>query len=562
MAQTAVSVCLVLTLSLIQGVSCQEWGVNLTHYHICAVSRSSVVMPCSFNHPPNLTVAKVFWAKDPQPATERTDLSNNPEYKDRVLYSGTKNCTMTLKHIKLSDAGFYHPRIVTNIAKQKWLGQPGLNLFITELSVWIPRPVVEGREVKMSCNNSCSPAQKPTVIWRKNGVDVSAQQTKHDQLILGRVSVEDEGNYSCALKSFQGYPSKPVRLNVMFSPKNTTLSITSTDKILKGTSVTLTCSSDANPPVENYTWFKVNQSTPVGSGQQYSITNISFEDGGQYYCEARNKYGADNSTVKSITVEGPPNHTSASVSPSGDLKEGTSVTLTCSSDVTPPVENFTWFYSDGSTASQVGAGKYYMIGQGSSEHNGYYYCEAKNKHGASNSTDIHLIFHYAPRNTSVSMSPSGEIVDGSSVTLTCSSDANPPVENYTWFKVDDSTPVGSGQQYSIANISSEDGGQYYCEARNKYGAENSTAVLMEIHVDHTLVMYVVIGVSSGCGLLGLLFFIRLKCKAEKIEETNQVNDIYDNDTFDHNTDIDSVYQNYTPGGAGNEDDDDEIYQNA
>ena len=68
--------------------------------------------------------------------------------------------------------------------------------------------------------------------------------------------------------------------------------------------MTLTCSSDANPPVENYTWFKVNESTPVGSGQQYSITNISSEDGGQYYCEARNKYGAGNSMTVSVIVEG------------------------------------------------------------------------------------------------------------------------------------------------------------------------------------------------------------------------------------------------------------------
>ena len=81
-----------------------------------------------------------------------------------------------------------------------------------------------------------------------------------------------------------------------------------------------------------------------------------------------------------------------------------------------------------------------------------------------------------PKNTTVFTTPSGVITKGSSVTLTCSSDANPPVENYTWFKVGESTPVGSGQQYSITNIRSEDGGQYYCEARNKYGAEDSTAV--------------------------------------------------------------------------------------
>ncbi|XP_076118420.1 uncharacterized protein LOC143099218 [Alosa pseudoharengus] len=93
-------------------------------------------------------------------------------------------------------------------------------------------------------------------------------------------------------------------LSVVFPPKNTSVSIRYGVEVNRGSSVTLTCSSDANPPVENYTWFKVNESTPVGSGQQYNITNITSEDGGQYYCEARNKYGAENSTAVSITVKG------------------------------------------------------------------------------------------------------------------------------------------------------------------------------------------------------------------------------------------------------------------
>ena len=83
------------------------------------------------------------------------------------------------------------------------------------------------------------------------------------------------------------------------SPKNITVSVRPTD-ILMGGSVTLTCSNYAKPRAGNYTWFKLGESTPVGSGKQYSITNISSEDGGQYYCEARNKYGAEDSTAVSI----------------------------------------------------------------------------------------------------------------------------------------------------------------------------------------------------------------------------------------------------------------------
>ena len=83
-----------------------------------------------------------------------------------------------------------------------------------------------------------------------------------------------------------------------------------------------------------------------------------------------------------------------------------------------------------------------------------------------------------PKNTSVSVSPSGEIVEGSSVTLTCSSDANPPVDKYTWYKKNVTSPKASGQSYSITNIISEDRGEYYCEAQNGRGSMNSTALMI------------------------------------------------------------------------------------
>ncbi|KAL1005694.1 hypothetical protein UPYG_G00062490, partial [Umbra pygmaea] len=85
-----------------------------------------------------------------------------------------------------------------------------------------------------------------------------------------------------------------------------------------------------------------------------------------------------------------------------------------------------------------------------------------------------------PKNTSVSVSPSGEIVEGSSVTLTCSSDANPPVNNYTWYKNNVTSPKASGQSYSITNIRSEDSGEYYCEAENQCGRFHSSSVFLDV----------------------------------------------------------------------------------
>ena len=77
-----------------------------------------------------------------------------------------------------------------------------------------------------------------------------------------------------------------------------------------------------------------------------------------------------------------------------------------------------------------------------------------------------------PNHTSVYSSPSGGIEEGSSVTLSCSSDAN-PAANYTWFREHEVPVKESGQNYTITHITSEHGGNYYCQAHNEIGRHNS-----------------------------------------------------------------------------------------
>ena len=81
-----------------------------------------------------------------------------------------------------------------------------------------------------------------------------------------------------------------------------------------------------------------------------------------------------------------------------------------------------------------------------------------------------------PKNTSVISSPSGEIEEGHSVTLSCSSDAN-PAANYTWFKVNTDHSSGDmiqGQQLVFGPILSSDSGQYLCKAKNEIGTTSDS----------------------------------------------------------------------------------------
>uniref|UniRef100_A0A3Q4NBE6 Ig-like domain-containing protein n=1 Tax=Neolamprologus brichardi TaxID=32507 RepID=A0A3Q4NBE6_NEOBR len=82
----------------------------------------------------------------------------------------------------------------------------------------------------------------------------------------------------------------------------------------------------------------------------------------------------------------------------------------------------------------------------------------------------------APKLPSVSVSPSAEIVEGSSVTLTCSSDAN-PAASYTWYKEDEDSPKASGHNFTITDITPEHSGSYSCVAQNNRGHHYSTLQL-------------------------------------------------------------------------------------
>ncbi|XP_035272903.1 sialic acid-binding Ig-like lectin 11 [Anguilla anguilla] len=88
----------------------------------------------------------------------------------------------------------------------------------------------------------------------------------------------------------------------------------------------------------------------------------------------------------------------------------------------------------------------------------------------------------APKNTSVSVSPSGSVIEDSSVTLTCSSNANPAVQNYIWYKVNgtEMNTVGTGQNLTFNVTESSGSEQYYCEAQNEHGKENSTTVRLNV----------------------------------------------------------------------------------
>lgn len=77
--------------------------------------------------------------------------------------------------------------------------------------------------------------------------------------------------------------------------------------------------------------------------------------------------------------------------------------------------------------------------------------------------------------------PSGSVLDGSSVTLTCTSSGNPAVVNFTWFRVvRREMQMMSSEQNFTFNVTKLSRDQYYCQARNAHGAEYSDPANIDV----------------------------------------------------------------------------------
>ncbi|XP_029595854.1 titin isoform X3 [Salmo trutta] len=387
----------------VQGQDCSR--VTYTKRRICVLKGSTVDISCTYVGYDTVTSSLWFSPKRSASWTNKLtpeDLTRDPGYAGRVEYAGRESGTykgpFTLRISDLREEDSAEYRFTFKTYNFEWGHSfPGTTLSVTGLQVKVT-PAAEGQKT-LTCSTNCTLTDNPTYIWYKNGKRLDEPTSQHyssNTLVVLRHSAD---SYSCAVEDHETLHSPAV-----YAPKNTSVSVRPSGEIVEGSSVTLTCSSDANPPVDIYTWYKKNGASLKGSENTFLITNISSEDSGEYYCEAESIYGSLNSSSVSVDIK------------------------------------------------------------------------------------------YGPKNTSVSVSPSGEIVEGSSVTLTCSSDANPPVDKYTWYKKNLTSPKASGQSYSITNIGSEDSGEYYCEAENTIASKNSTTLMIIVAVKQTSVMTAAVGI--------------------------------------------------------------------
>ncbi|XP_052401343.1 B-cell receptor CD22 isoform X1 [Carassius gibelio] len=285
----------------VSGVSSAYWSVSYSHSDICALKGSTVTIYCTYTYPTGHQIQEMFWTTGPKMHSEKTpDLSEDPEYSQRLQYLGDKqnNCTIRLSHVTQKDEHMYYFRFITDI--DKWTGYPGVNLTVTDLQVDSPETVKEGDSVRLTCKSSCALTERATFIWYRNSQPLTERRDRNNQLLLQSVRREDAGRYSCALQGHKLTSAFSAYLSVMYPPKHTFVAVSPCCELVEGNSVTLSCNCDSYPPALNFSWFKGG--TFVGSGRIYSISKISSNHSGEYKCKSVTEHGEAYSDAVNLNV--------------------------------------------------------------------------------------------------------------------------------------------------------------------------------------------------------------------------------------------------------------------
>ncbi|XP_070702920.1 sialic acid-binding Ig-like lectin 14 [Pempheris klunzingeri] len=180
--------------------------------------------------------------------------------------------------------------------------------------------VSEGGQVRLLCSVPVPcPILPPSLTWLPR--DTSMQEdTQTQQSMDGQVTmtstltfVASARHHNQSISCSVSYPltgggsTRPSAtnqtLNVLYAPRFTVATLSTSGPVSEGRTVAFTCLSDANPPVSLYTWYRADsgQLTKMGEGDMLA-RQVSRTDGGMYLCEAQSQRGSQRSRLVFLDV--------------------------------------------------------------------------------------------------------------------------------------------------------------------------------------------------------------------------------------------------------------------
>ncbi|XP_059909168.1 sialic acid-binding Ig-like lectin 5 isoform X1 [Gadus macrocephalus] len=254
-------------------------------------------------------------------------------------------------------------------------------------------PAREGGCLNLTCSSHANPAVSEFTWYRIHGEHI---------LKIGSgsplsIQLSNSSNvFFCEVRNVFGTEKSNVyKIDIQNAPRNTSAVGSPCLPAGEGGCLNLTCSSHANPAVSAVTWYRIHGEhiLKIGSGSSLSIQLWNAND--VFFCEVRNDFGTEKSTVYKIDIQNAPRNPSAVGSPCLPAREGGCLNLTCSSHANPAVSEVTWYRMHGEHILKIGTGSSLSIQLWST--NDVFFCEVRNDFGTEKSNVYKIDIQTPPR---------------------------------------------------------------------------------------------------------------------------------------------------------------------
>ncbi|XP_029706668.1 B-cell receptor CD22-like isoform X4 [Takifugu rubripes] len=491
------------------------WGVKYTNGHIFAIKGSTVKISCTYIYPGYLKVTDKFWfLKKRIPNVE--NLKSIPEYSGRVeniCDDKINRCTLIIRNLTESDSTVYMFRLITDRHDGKYSGKPGVSLRVSDLQV-----------IRSNLNcDSCSltPQQNCNLFKTEQKILGNIYYAAPEDNILTddcTCRIEEIGHSGVRFKAATSTSTEicvvkgstvDISCNCRYSSQ---LPYDDTFWVIKASDVELSSNSH-----HSYTCFKEDLHYQYYQSKYYyyrytmRITNVHKNDSAVYKFMIRTNTGGWRLTGETgvrLTVPDPVLQVRVSRQESSNRSE-----LTCQSQCGASLYSYIWYKNDkkvdGVTRIQDVSLSINSPARYSCTVIGY--------------ESFRSPAVYAPEGPLVSVSPSGEVEEDTTITLNCSSDAN-PAANYSWYKEGENSSKSSQQNFVITQVTAKDSGRYSCRVWNLLGHSESTVNVTVVPVWPWKLAAIRSGVGIFLiGLTGVFVLFRKKNTHKKSVETKVVN---------------------------------------
>ncbi|XP_036985418.2 B-cell receptor CD22 isoform X3 [Artibeus jamaicensis] len=357
-------------------------------------------------------------------------------------------------------------------------------------------PAKEGSKISLTC---ISQAYPPPInyTWYHNKIEISRTDKTFQ---IPEVFLEHAGNYSCLAKNSvgTGETGQAAELDVQYSPKEVTMVIQNPTPIREGDSVTLFCNyTSSNPSVIRYEWKSQGSWKEIMPGV-LMIQKVPW-NASPFSCAACNQWCSWSPSVNLHVQYAPRGVKVLLISPDSEIHSGHQVLLRCNFSSSYPTDVLFFWKKNGIFLKE---GRDLSFDSISPEDAGNYNCLVNNSIGQSTSEAWKLQVLYAPRRLQVSISPKDSVMEGKKAVLTCESDANPPISQYTWFDWNNQNLHHDDQMLRLDPVKVQHSGTYWCQGANRLGMDQSPPRILTVYYSpETISKQVALGMGLFLAIL-------------------------------------------------------------